>query len=158
MSSTQSNTGNGLRKFWLIWISCLLSEFDLLGQTSENIGHVLLSESDSRTNECTDINGTTTEYPNTRCIRGSNVPQSNEYPVRRSFSGVSNDVLIEFIQYFENIFELNVWNNGKARRVPFSTLRGQTEIFAYWMPLIFQRDYEHLKQMIEEIFGQTAME
>ncbi|CAC5395809.1 NIPA [Mytilus coruscus] len=99
--------------------------------TSENMGlspgHVQLPESNSRENECTDINGTTTEYPNTWCIRGRNVPQSNDNPVRRTFSGARNDVWNEFIQYFENISEFNVWNYEKSRRVLLSTLRGQAE-------------------------------
>ncbi|CAC5356001.1 unnamed protein product [Mytilus coruscus] len=91
-------------------------------------------KSNSRENECTDINGTTTEYPNTWCNRGRNVPPSNEYPVRRTFSGARNDVWNEFIQCFENISELNVWNNEKSRRVLLSTLRGQAEAYAYEMP------------------------
>ncbi|CAC5388781.1 unnamed protein product [Mytilus coruscus] len=97
------------------------------GQTSENmglsLGHVQLPESDSIENECTDITGTTTEYPNTWCP-WKNVHSSNEYPVRRTFFGARNDVWNEFIQYFENISELNVWNNEKSRRVLLSTLRG----------------------------------
>ncbi|CAC5408220.1 unnamed protein product [Mytilus coruscus] len=87
--------------------------------------HVQLPESDSQGNECTDIYGTTTENPNTRSIHGRSVPPSNEYPVRRTFSGASNDVWNEFIQYFENLSELNVWNNEKSRRILLSTLRGQ---------------------------------
>ncbi|CAG2254916.1 unnamed protein product [Mytilus edulis] len=78
-------------------------ELELPGQTSENMGlspgHVQLQETDTRENESTDINETTTEYPNTWCIRGRNIPQSNEYPVRRTFSGAGNDVWNEFIQY-----------------------------------------------------------
>ncbi|CAC5364671.1 unnamed protein product [Mytilus coruscus] len=118
-------------------------EIESPGQTSENmglsLGHVQLPESDSIENECTDINGTTTEYPNTWCIRGRNVPPSIEYPVRRTFSGAGNDVWNEFIQYFENISESNVWNNEKSRRVLLSTLRGQAETYAYRMPVIIQR-------------------
>ncbi|CAC5417178.1 unnamed protein product [Mytilus coruscus] len=129
--------------------------------TSENMGlspgHIQLPESDSRVNECTDINGTTTEYPNTCCIRGRNVPPSNEYPGRRTFSGARNDVWNEFIQYFENISELNVWNNEKSRRVLLSSLSGQAEAYAYGMPVIIQRDYNRLKRKMEERFGHTAM-
>ncbi|CAC5403280.1 unnamed protein product [Mytilus coruscus] len=136
-------------------------ELELPGQTSENmglsLGHVQLPESDSLENECNDINGTTTEYPNTWCIRGRNVPSSNEYPVRRTFSGARNDVWNEFIQYFENISELNLWNNEKSRSVLLSTLRGQAETYAYGMPVIIQRDNNRLKQKMEERFGHTAM-
>ncbi|CAC5409428.1 unnamed protein product [Mytilus coruscus] len=136
-------------------------EHESPGQTSENMGlspgHVQLTESDSRENECTDINGTTTKYANTWCIRGSNVPPSNEYPVRRTFSGARNDVWNEFIQYFENISELNVWNNEKSRRVLLGTLRGQAETYVYGMPVIIQRDYNRLKRKMEERFGHTAM-
>ncbi|CAC5387969.1 unnamed protein product [Mytilus coruscus] len=103
------------------------------------------------------MNVTTTEYPNTWCIRGRNVPPSNEYPVRRTFSGARNDVRNEFIQYFENISELNVWNNEKSRRVLLSTLRGQAETYAYGMPVIIQRDNNRLKQKMEERFGHTAI-
>ncbi|CAC5401303.1 unnamed protein product [Mytilus coruscus] len=135
-------------------------ELESPGQTSENMGlspgHVQLAQTDSE-NECTDINGTTTEYPNTWCIRGRNVPPSNEYPVRRTFSGARNDVWNEFIQYFENISELNVWNNEKSRRVLLSTFRGQAETYAYGMPVIIQRDNNCLKQKMEERFGHTAM-
>ncbi|CAC5404833.1 unnamed protein product [Mytilus coruscus] len=136
-------------------------EFESPGHTSENMGlspgHVQLPESDSRENECTDINGTTTKYPNTWCIRGRNVPPSNEYPVRGTFSGARNDVWNEFIQYFENLSELNVWNNEKSRMVLLNTLRGPAETYAYGMPLIIQRDYNRLKQKMEEKFGHTAM-
>ncbi|CAG2184827.1 unnamed protein product [Mytilus edulis] len=62
-------------------------------------GHVQLQETDTRENESTDINETTTEYPSTWCIRGRTILQSNEYPVRRTFSGAGNDVWNEFIQY-----------------------------------------------------------
>lgn len=58
-----------------------------------------MQETDTQGNESTDINETTTEYPNTWCIRGRKIPQSNEYPVRRTFSGAGNDVWNEFIQY-----------------------------------------------------------
>ncbi|CAC5386204.1 unnamed protein product [Mytilus coruscus] len=126
-----------------------------LSRTPDNV--ITETESDSQENECTDIYGTTTEYPNSRSIRGRNVPPSNEYPVRRTFSGASNDVWNEFIQYFENLSELNVWDNEKSRRVLLSTLRGQAETYAYGMPLIIQRDYNRLKQKMEERFGHTAM-
>ncbi|CAC5379114.1 unnamed protein product [Mytilus coruscus] len=39
-----------------------------------------------------------------------------EYPVRRTFSGVNEDVWNEFLQYFENIAELNSWDPEKSRR------------------------------------------
>ncbi|CAC5419544.1 unnamed protein product [Mytilus coruscus] len=136
-------------------------ELELPGQSSENMGispgHVQLPESYSRSNECTDIKGTTTEYPNTWCIHGRNVPPSNEYPVRRTFSEPSNDVWNEFIQYFENLSELNVWNNEMSRRVLLSTLRGQAEAYVYGIQLIIKRDYNRLKQKTEERFGHTAM-
>ncbi|VDI13691.1 Hypothetical predicted protein [Mytilus galloprovincialis] len=79
------------------------------------------------------------------------------YPVRRTFSGVNEDVWNEFLQYFENIAELNSWDPEKSRRVLLSTLRGQAETFAYGLPLVFQRDYTRLRQKMEERFGHTAM-
>ncbi|CAC5355217.1 unnamed protein product [Mytilus coruscus] len=79
-----------------------------------------------------------------------------EYFVRRTFSGVNEDVWNEFLQYFENIAELNSWDPEKSRRVLLSTLRGQAETFAYGLPLVFQRDYTRLRQKMEERFGHTA--
>ena len=61
------------------------------------------------------------------------------------------------MQYFENLAELNAWGQEKSRRVLLSTLRGQAETFAYGLPFVFQRDYNRLKQKIEERFGHTAM-
>ncbi|CAG2205336.1 unnamed protein product [Mytilus edulis] len=131
------------------------TEMELSGHESENMGastkQIQSPDFHNRTNELT------TDMPKTRCFRVRNIRPANEYPVRRTFSGVSDDVWNEFIQYFENISELNVWNNEKARRVLLSTLRGQAETFAYGMPLIIQRDYERLKQKMEERFGHTAM-
>jgi len=82
---------------------------------------------------------------------------TSEYPVRRTFAGTSGDVWNECIRYFENISELNNWNKEKSRRVLLSTLRGQAETYAYGMPLIIQRDFDRLKQKMEERFGHTAM-
>ena len=50
-----------------------------------------------------------------------------------------------------------MWGNEKSRRVLLSTLRGQAETYAYGMPLVIQRDYNRLKQKMEERFGHTAM-
>lgn len=85
------------------------------------------------------------------------VQPTSEYPVRRTFSGANNDVWNEFVQYFENLAELNAWHNEKSRRVLLSTLRGQAETYAYGMPLVIQRDYNRLKQKMEERFGHSAM-
>ncbi|CAC5370887.1 ZBTB38 [Mytilus coruscus] len=53
--------------------------------------------------------------------------------------------------------QLNAWDSEKSRRVLFSTLRGQAETFAYGLQLVFQRNYDRLKQKMEERFGHTAM-
>ncbi|VDI84212.1 Hypothetical predicted protein [Mytilus galloprovincialis] len=131
------------------------TEIELSGHESENMGastkQIQSPDFHNRANELT------TDMPKTRCFRVRNIRPANEYPVRRTFSVVNDDVWNEFIQYFENISELNVWNNEKARRVLLSTLRGQAETFAYGMPLIIQRDFEHLKRKMEERFGHTAM-
>ncbi|CAG2223484.1 unnamed protein product [Mytilus edulis] len=131
------------------------TEMELSGHESENMGtstkQIQSPDFHNRANELT------TDMPKTRCFRVRNVRPASEYPVRRTFSGVSNDVWNEFIQYFENISELNVWNNEKSRRVLLSTLRGQAETFAYGMPVIMQRDYNRLKRKMEERFGHTAM-
>lgn len=82
---------------------------------------------------------------------------SAEFQVRRTFSGNNNDVWNEYIRYFENISELNNWNREKARRVLLSTFRGQAETYAYGMPLVIQRDFDRLKQKMDERFGHTAM-
>ena len=87
--------------------------------------------------------------------RSSNT--ASDYPVRRTFSGGSTDVWNEFLQYFENLAELNAWSPEKSRRVLLSTFRGQAETFAYGLPLVFQKDYGRLKQKMEERFGHTAM-
>jgi hypothetical protein len=83
--------------------------------------------------------------------------RTNEYPVRRTFSGVPNDVWDEFLQYFENIAELNLWRPEKSRRVLLSTLRGQAESYAYGMPIAEQGDYERLKEKMNQRFGHSAM-
>ena len=77
--------------------------------------------------------------------------------MRRTFSGTNNDLWNEFILYFENIAELNMWSNEKKRRVLLSTLRGQAESYAYGMPLIVQRDYFRLKEKMEVRFGHSAL-
>ena len=80
-----------------------------------------------------------------------------EYPLRRTFSSGNADVWTEFLQYFENLAELNAWGQEKSRRVLLSTLRGQAETFAYGLPFVFQCDYNRLKQKMEERFGHMAM-
>jgi hypothetical protein len=50
------------------------------------------------------------------------MPRIQEYPVRRTFSGSNADVWTEFLQYFENLAELNAWGQEKSRRVLLSTL------------------------------------
>lgn len=80
-----------------------------------------------------------------------------EYPVRRTFSEANSDVWNEFLQYFENLAELNSWRPEKSRRVLLSTLRGQAETFAYGTPLMIQRDYDRLKRKMGDRFGHTAM-
>ena len=85
------------------------------------------------------------------------MPRIQEYPVRKTFSGSNADVWTEFLQYFENLAELNAWGQETSRRVLLSTLRGQAETFAYGLPFVFQRDYNRLKQKMEEKFGHTAM-
>ena len=82
---------------------------------------------------------------------------SAEFQVRRTFAGNNNDVWNEFIRYFENISELNNWNLERARRVLLSTFRGQAETYAYGMPLVIQKNYDRLKQKMDERFGHTAM-
>lgn len=62
-----------------------------------------------------------------------------------------------FLQYFENLAELNSWGPEKSRRVLLSTLRWQAKTFAYGMPLVIQRDYGRLKKKMEERFGHTVM-
>lgn len=81
----------------------------------------------------------------------------HEYPVRRTFSEANSDVWNEFLQYFENLAELNSWRPEKSRRVLLSTLRGQAETFAYGTPLMIQRDYDRLKRKMGDRFGHTAM-
>jgi hypothetical protein len=85
------------------------------------------------------------------------IPRIQEYPVRRTFSGSNAYVWTKFLQYFENLAELNAWGQDKSRGVLLRTLRGQAETFAYGLPFVFQRDYNRLKQKMEERFGHTAM-
>lgn len=81
----------------------------------------------------------------------------HEYLVRRTFSGITTDVWSEFIQYFENLAELNNWDPEKSRRVLLSTFRGQAETYAYGLPLVFQKNYDRLKKKMDERFGHVAM-
>lgn len=63
----------------------------------------------------------------------------------------------EFLKYFENITYLNSWQPERSRRVLFSTLRGQAESYAYGMPIAVQKDYEQLKEKLNQRFGHSAM-
>lgn len=63
----------------------------------------------------------------------------------------------EFLQYFENIAELNSWQPERARKVLLSTLRGQAESYANVMPIAVQKDYEQLKEKLNQRFGHSAM-
>ena len=104
----------------------------------------------------------TAEVDNRYCNQGKepvleNIPHTQEYSVRRTFSGTSTDVWNDFLQYFENLAGLNRWNAEKSRRVLLSTLRGQAETYAYGIPLVIQRDYNRLKEKMGERFGHTAM-
>jgi hypothetical protein len=85
------------------------------------------------------------------------MPRIEEYPVRRTFSGSNADVWAEFLQYFENLAELNAWGQEKSSRVLLSTLRGQAETFDYGLPFVFQGDYNRFKRKMEERFWNTAM-
>ena len=74
-----------------------------------------------------------------------------------TFGGATSEVWSEFIQYFENISELNNWEAEKSRRVLLSTFRGQAEAYAYGLPPVFQKSYDRLKLKMDERFGHTAM-
>ena len=45
----------------------------------------------------------------------------------------------------------------RNRDVLLSSLRGQAETFAYGLQLVNQRNYDHLKQKMEERFGHTTI-
>ena len=85
------------------------------------------------------------------------MPGIEEYHVRRTFSSSNADVWAEFLQYFENLAELNAWGQEKSSRVLLSTLRGQAETFDYGLPFVFQGDYNRFKRKMEERFWNTAM-
>ncbi|CAC5370891.1 unnamed protein product [Mytilus coruscus] len=131
-----------------------------IGRTASDFG-VASSVIPSQTNECDPIDMVSHQSGQTRMVAEevsrAGLPRSHEYPVRRTFSGSCGDVWNEFLQYFENLAELNAWDSEKSRRVLLSTLRGQAETFAYGLQLVFQRNYDRLKQRMEERFGHTAM-
>ena len=56
--------------------------------------------------------------PNTR-----NTP-AQQINVKRTFKGDGTDIWSEYIRYFENISELNGWDNDRKRKVFFTVLRG----------------------------------
>ena len=97
------------------------------------------------------------ESVNTTSMLAGQKLSAHDYPVRRTFGGATSEVWSEFIQYFENISELNNWEAEKSRRVLLSTFRGQAEAYAYGLPPVFQKSYDRLKLKMDERFGHTAM-
>lgn len=71
-------------------------------------------------------------------------PRVNEYPVKRTYSGTYNNVWNEFT-YFEILLSSA---HGDL---------GQAESNANWTPIATQRDYEQLKQKIEQRLGLSVM-
>ncbi|CAC5397283.1 unnamed protein product [Mytilus coruscus] len=77
--------------------------------------------------------------------------------VKRTFSGSSDDVLADFLRYFENIATLNAWNEERKRLVFFTTLRGRAETFVHGLPSDIQMRWESLKNKMELRFGHSNM-
>ena len=82
---------------------------------------------------------------------------ATQISVKRTFKGDGDDIWSEFIRYFENIAELNVWSDDRKRRVLFTVLRGQAETYAYGLSDFQRSDYSNLKSALDERFGHRAM-
>lgn len=77
--------------------------------------------------------------------------------VNRMFSGENQETWSEFLEYFENLAELNRWTDERRRRLLLSTLRGLAESYAYGLPLVYKRNYSRLVEKMEERFGHASM-
>lgn len=82
---------------------------------------------------------------------------ATQISVKRTFKGDGDDIWSEFIRYFENIAELNLWNDDRKRRVLFTVLRGQAQTYAYGLSDFQRSDYNSLKSALDERFGHRSM-
>lgn len=80
-----------------------------------------------------------------------------QIPVKRTFNGDGEDIWTEYIRYFENIVSINDWDENRTRRVFFTVLRGQAEIYAYGLPEEIRHSWTELKRAMENWFGDRAM-
>ena len=77
--------------------------------------------------------------------------------IKRTFSGDGKDIWSEFRRYFENICEINGWNNERKRRVFFTVLRDQAETYAYGLSDVERNDWDLLTAAMNNRFGHHAM-
>ena len=87
--------------------------------------------------------------------RGSTHAQN--ISVKRTFKGDGSDIWTEYIRYFENIAELNDWNEDRKRKVFFTALRGQAETYVYGLSESVRNDWNLLVEAMYSRFGHKAM-
>ncbi|CAG2193100.1 unnamed protein product [Mytilus edulis] len=67
----------------------------------------------------------------------------SEVQVKRTFSGSIDDVLADFLRYFEIIATLNAWNEERNRLVFFTILRGQVETYVQGLSSYIQMRWQN---------------
>ena len=86
-----------------------------------------------------------------------NADHSHQLTIKRTFKGDGADIWTEFIRYFENVADLNGWEDDRKRKVLFTVLRGQAETYAYGLPESDRANWERLKAAMDDRFGHKAM-
>lgn len=85
-----------------------------------------------------------------------NIPV-HHIPVKRTFKGDGTDIWSEYIKYFENISELNGWDDDRKRKVFFAVLRGQGDTFCYGLSDTERNNWTLITESMNRRFGHKAM-
>lgn len=85
-----------------------------------------------------------------------NIPV-HQIPVKRTFKGNGTYIWSEYMRYFENISEINGWDNDRKRKVFSTVLRGQAETFCYGLSDTERNNCTLIKESMNMRFGNKAM-
>ena len=86
-----------------------------------------------------------------------NAEHTHQLNIKRTFKGDGTDIWSEFIRYFENVADLNGWENDRKRKVFFTVMRGQAETYAYGLSDAERSNWDRLKMAMDDRFGHKAM-
>ena len=86
-----------------------------------------------------------------------NAEHTHQLNIKRTFKGDGTDIWSEFIRYFENVADLNEWENDRKRKVFFTVMRGQAETYAYGLSDAERSNWDRLKMAMDDRFGHKAM-